>query len=152
MAPENDSIATPAQLLLREVWSRGDLALVGEIIAADYTQVDPVATAPLSGPQALRAHVADRRRGVPDLRRTIERTLVDGATVGLPYVETGTHEGELIGLEPTGRRFRIPGVFVGRVSDGRLVEGTDLWDVPGLLRQLGATPDELAAVVTHKQP
>lgn len=152
MTHDKETVATPAHLLHREVWNRGDLALVSEILVDDYTQLDSVMAEPISGSQALRARVAERRRGIPDLSRRVEQTLVDGSTVGLQYVETGTHDGALLGVEPTRRHFKIPGVFVGRVSDGRLLEGTDLWDVLGLLRQLGVTPDELDTSYNDQEP
>lgn len=152
MAHGKDSVTAPAHLLHREVWNRGDVALVGEILAEDYTQTEPLTATSLCGSQALRTSVTERRRGFPDLSRTIERTLVDGRFVGIQYVETGTHEGVLHGVEPTGRRFRIPGLYVGRVDDGRLREGLDLWDALGLLCQLGVSPADLDTVHTDHQP
>lgn len=138
-----DSIAVPAQLLVQEVWSRGDLALVDELVTDDYVEHDPVQSNPIRGPEALKERVAQYRQGTPDLTRTIEETLVDEPTVAIHYTAIGTHEGPLLGIESTGREIETEGVLISRVMDGRLVEGTDVWDVFGLLRQLEALPESI---------
>lgn len=139
-----DSIAHPAWLLTREVWSRGDLALVDELVTGDYVQYDPVRRDPIRGPEALKETVATYRQGTPDLTKTVEETFVDGTAVVVRYTATGTHEGELVGVAPTGREIEVEGIFVSRVESGKLTEGTDMWDAFGLLRQVGALPEPLA--------
>lgn len=146
MVDQNHSnpIKSPAELLLREVWSRGDLTLVDELVTDDYVEHAPVRPKPVRGPEALKDQVAQFRQGMSDLTRTIDRTFVDGSTVVVDYTATGTHDGTLLGIEPTGTPVDVDGVFLAQVADGRLVEGTDQWDVFGLLRQLGALPDHIA--------
>lgn len=138
-----DSTAVPAQLLVQEVWSRGDLALVDELVTDGYVEHDPVRSNPIRGPEALKAWVAQYRQGSPDLTRTIEETLVDADIVAIHYTATGTHEGLLLGIEPTGREIEVDGVLISRVRGGRLAEGTDIWDAFGLLRQLEALPESI---------
>ncbi len=140
MATENhrESIESPVRLMVQEVWSRGDLALVDDLVTEDYVQYDAALPEPVRGPEELKETVAMFREGTPDLTKTIEETIVDGNTVVVPYTATGTHEGEILGVASTGTEIEVQGVFIYRVEDGRLVEGTDLWDAFGLLRQIGA--------------
>lgn len=139
-----DSIAAPAWLLLEEVWSRGDLALVNELVTDAYVQIDPLMSEPIHGPEALSQTVSRYRQGVPDLRKTPEEPIVDGPVVVIPYTVTGTHEGWILGIEPTGREFVVDGLFRSDVADGRLRKGIDVWNGISLLRQLGALPESLA--------
>lgn len=138
-----DSIAVPAQLLVREVWSRGDLALVDELVTDGYVEYEPTRSEPVRGPEALKEQVAHYRQGIPDLTRTIEETLVDGTRVAIHYTTSGTHEGPLLGIDPTGKEIEVDGVFISHVTGGRLAEGTDVWDAFGLLRQLRTLPEPI---------
>lgn len=141
---EPDSIAGPAQLLVQEVWNRGDLALVDELVTDDYVEFDPIRSDPVRGPEALKERVAQYRQGMPDLTRTIDETFVDGTTVVIPYTAAGTHDGEFLGVAPTGRQVEVQGILITRVETGELAEGTDLWNAFGLLGQIGALPESLA--------
>lgn len=140
MTAENyrETTESPARLMVQEVWSRGDLDLIDDIVIEDYVQYDAALPEPVRGPEALKETVAMFRDGTPDLTKTIEETIVDGGTVVIPYTATGTHEGEILGVDATGTEIEVQGVFIYRVKDGRLTEGTDLWDAFGLLRQIGA--------------
>lgn len=134
---------TPARLMLQEVWSKGDLALIDELTTEDYVEHDPVLPEPIRGREALKETIGMFREATPDLTKAVDETYVDGDTVVVTYTATGTHEGELMGIPRTGREIEVDGVFLYRVEDGRLVEGRDVWDAFGLLGQIGALPDEL---------
>lgn len=136
------SKATPALLMLQEVWSRGDLELIDEITTEKYVERDPVLPEPIRGREALKETIAMFREGTPDLTKAVDETYVDGDTVVVTYTATGTHEGEIMGIPPTGRSIEVEGVFVYHVEDGTLVEGRDVWDAFGLLQQIGALPEE----------
>lgn len=140
MATENhrESIESPVRLMVQEVWSRGDLALVDDLVTEDYVQYDAALPEPVRGPEELKETVAMFREGTPDLTKTIEETIVDGETVVIPYTATGTHEGEIMGFAPTGTEIEVEGIFRYRIEDGRISEGRDLWDTFGLLCQIGA--------------
>lgn len=138
-----ESVAQPAHLMLEEVWSRGDLALVDELTTEDYVEHDPVLPEPIRGREALKETIAMFREGTPDLTKAVDETFVDGNTVVVTYAATGTHEGDIMGIPPTGRSIEVEGVFVYRVEDGRLAEGRDMWDAFGLLAQVGALPAPL---------
>jgi predicted ester cyclase len=52
----------------------------------------------------------------------------------------GTHEGELMGISPTGNRVEIMGMSIDRIEGGKVVETWDQYDALGMLQQLGAIP------------
>ena len=54
---------------------------------------------------------------------------------------TGTHEGELMGIPPTGRKIEVNEIHIYRMQDGKAVEHRVGRDDLGTMRQLGVIPD-----------
>lgn len=129
----------PREVLERhteEVWNRGDLDAVETYIAEDYVEADPSVHDRIEGPEAYRANVAAFREAFPDLEVTIEDSVVEGEKIAMRQRWTGTHEGEFVGLEPTGREVDATSFLICRVVDDRIVETwveTDMLDVLGQL-------------------
>jgi SnoaL-like polyketide cyclase len=59
-----------------------------------------------------------------------------------PYPATieGTHEGDLFGVPPTGRRVSIESMTVERVLGGKIRAHWRITDTLDMMQQLGATP------------
>ena len=55
-------------------------------------------------------------------------------------LHSGTHEGDLFGVPPTGRRVSIESITVERVSDGKIREHWRVTDTLDMMQQLGAIP------------
>ena len=79
--------------------------------------------------------------------QTVERTqhrpakgyrAVRGGPVANRFVFYGTHQGEFMGVAPTGREVRFTGLSIDRVVDGKIVENWIEGDLEDLLRQIGA--------------
>lgn len=91
----------------------------------------------LHGVEAVTDQAWSALEAFPDLTLTPEATLAEDEMVALRYTATGTHRGELNGLKPTGKEFRISEMKMYRVKDGKVAE---VWAAPdqlGLLTQLG---------------
>jgi predicted ester cyclase len=83
------------------------------------------------------------RAGVPDHDAKVEHMVAAGDMVATYKTFTGTHEGELMGIPPTGRRVTIRVMDFVRYRDGRLSEHWNIVDVAGLMAQLGGeTPGD----------
>jgi predicted ester cyclase len=81
------------------------------------------------------------RAGVPDLTVTVEDQIADGDKVATRWTAQGTHDGELMGIDPTRRTAVVTGITVQRIGDGgQIVEGWTNWDMLGMLQQLGIAP------------
>jgi steroid delta-isomerase-like uncharacterized protein len=90
-----------------------------------------------TGRQALKDVFADLHRAFPDLQVTVEDLIAEGEKVAGRNVITGTHQGEHLGVPPTGKRVTYQEVFIFRYVDGRVVESWGVVDVAAQLRQLG---------------
>jgi len=66
--------------------------------------------------------------------------ITEGDKVAVRYTVEGTHEGDLFGVPPTGRRVSIESMTVGRVSDGKIREHWRVRDTLDMMQQLGAIP------------
>jgi predicted ester cyclase len=77
------------------------------------------------------------RDAFPDVEVEIDEIVVEGDRVAVATTFTGTHQGELMGVAPTGRRVSVTGIDIVRVADGKIVEHRGLTDIVGLMRQLG---------------
>ena len=79
--------------------------------------------------------------GFPDVQRNVDEQLTDGRQhVVTRWTMTGTHQGEFLGIAPTGKRVSITGISVYLISGGRIVQEWHQWDSLGLMQQLGVVP------------
>jgi steroid delta-isomerase-like uncharacterized protein len=122
-----------------EVISQNQLDLVQEIIAAD--EVD----------HALPPGVPAGREGVkqvfrllhtafPDLQIEIEDLIAEDDQVVGRVAARGTHQGEFLGIAPTGKPVSFNAINVVRIAGGKIVERWSQADNLALLQQLGAVP------------
>ena len=74
----------------------------------------------------------------PDLRGTIEDLVAEGDRVVSREAWRGTHEGEFMGIAPTGKQMNMKGVSIVRILDGRIAECWTFFDRLALMEQLGA--------------
>jgi predicted ester cyclase len=82
---------------------------------------------------------------LPDLHAAEQDIVAAGDTVAVRYVVEATHEGNLLGIAPTGRRVRWDAIDVYRLSDGMIVEEWAGDDLAAILYQVGAyTPPWLS--------
>ena len=137
MSDENKAIV---QRFVDEFWNKGDLTTAEEFLAADYFRHDPATPDVGRGPEGEKQPAAMYRAAFPDLHLTVEDMLVEGDKVVLRWTARGTHKGELSGIAPTGKRWEISGITLGRFSGGKIAEAWINWDTLGLMRQLGVQP------------
>jgi steroid delta-isomerase-like uncharacterized protein len=107
-------------------------------LAADYS-VDCVIESPSAGvhgrttaEQVLRA-VFDAL----DVKLHQEALLIDGDSVAQVLSIEGTDDGQFLGLPPTGKPFRVPGVFLYSLRDGQIARERRIYDFTALLMQVG---------------
>lgn len=64
--------------------------------------------------------------------------IAKGDTVAVRSTHRGTHEGEFMGIEPTGKQIEVENTIFARIEDGKVVERWVQFDTFGLMQQLGA--------------
>lgn len=128
-----------AQRWIEEVWNKGDLALIDELIAPNYTLHDPTRPG-LQGRQGIRESVAAFRAAFPDLRFSIEDQVAEGDQVVIRYTVQGTHQGPLMGIPATGKYGVLTGIDIYRISNEQIAEAWSNWDTLRMLQQMGVIP------------
>jgi predicted ester cyclase len=82
---------------------------------------------------------------LPDLDAQEQDIVAQGDMVAVRFVVEATHEGDLLGIAPTGRRVRWDAVDVYRLRDGKIAEEWAADDMAAILHQVGAyTPPWLS--------
>jgi steroid delta-isomerase-like uncharacterized protein len=76
----------------------------------------------------------------PDLCVAEADSVTEGNKVAFRWIMSGTHEGELMGVTPTGERITVMGIDIVRVEDDEILDYWGEFDVMSMLRQLGITP------------
>ena len=122
------------------VWEEGNIGLVDDLLSPDNVNHSPGSTDQPEGPEGVRAVVTMFRSGMPDLRVIIEDMIAQGDKVAVRYTLEGTHEGELVGVPPTGQRLSIKSISVEQVSDGKIREHWRITDSLDMMQQLGVIP------------
>jgi predicted ester cyclase len=75
----------------------------------------------------------------PDHEDRIEAIVAEGHQVMLQWEMTGTHRGNLFGIPPTGKEFKIWELALFNLADGKITEGWFMAEELAFLIQLGAT-------------
>jgi len=112
---------------------------IDELVEPDATIRTPLPN-DATGAQALKQVWAVLLRAYPDLHLTVEDLIAEGDKVVARIVCTGTHLGEYMGLEPTGKSIAYDEIFIFRFANGRVVETWGVVDVFSQMKQLGVIP------------
>jgi len=73
----------------------------------------------------------------PDFKFRIEDILAEGDKVAVQYTFTGTHQGKILGIAPTGKKISVTQTAIIRFEDGKIAEVWEDYDGLGMFRQLG---------------
>lgn len=71
--------------------------------------------------------------------------IAEGDWVAIRYTGHGTHQGELMGIPPTGKEVTASAVMTLRIVDSRIVEDWLDGDKLGILQQIGVIPSSAQA-------
>ncbi len=121
-----------------DLFSRGDLDAANEILSADF--VDHLTYEDERGLEELRHYVTLYRAAFPDIQDTIVDIVAEGDKVVVRWTSRGTHQGEFMGIAPTGRHVTFTGMRLFRIAENKIAESWVNIDQLGLLEQLGAVP------------
>lgn len=125
-----------AQVKFGEAVVSGKLEGLRDVVDAKALDHDP-GPGQVLGPEGFIHYFGELRKGFPDLNIAAEKLVADDDSVALAYTITGTHQGEFMGLAPTGRKITARGVQIARFENGKLVERWGSSDQLGILQQLG---------------
>jgi steroid delta-isomerase-like uncharacterized protein len=123
------------RLLIEEVFNKGNLSVLEELIHSDYRYQSPTET--MEGIEDLRAFVLGLRNAFPDLHVCVNDQIAEDEKVSTKITLTGTHAGDFLGLLATGKSVELQGVILSRLEDGLIREEWELLDQLSLLQQLG---------------
>ena len=90
--------------------------------------------------EALKGMVNTFYDAFPDLKHTIDELVAVDDKVVLRVTNRATHKGEFEGIAPTGKEVTIEAIAIMRIEDGRIAEEWEIFDMYGLMQQLGAIP------------
>ncbi len=94
----------------------------------------------IQGLAAYKQFVSMYLTAFPDVHFTIEDMIAEGDTVVVRQTGRGTHQGDLMGIPPTGKQVTVTGIGIYRFANGKYVEGWQNADDLGMLQQLGVIP------------
>jgi steroid delta-isomerase-like uncharacterized protein len=127
---------TLARRWFEDLFSRGNLDVANEILSAEF--VDHLTHEDERGLEELKHYVGIYRTAFPDIQDTVEDIVAEGDKVVVRWTSGGTHQGEFMGVAPTGRHVRFSGMRLFRIAENKIVENWVNIDERGLQEQLGA--------------
>jgi predicted ester cyclase len=123
---------------VEQIISEGNLAVADELIATNYIYYGPGME--VSGPDGIKQLFTMLRGAFPNWYETIEDLIAEGDKVVFRVTGHGTHQGEFMGIPPTGRQVTVKGIDIVSITAGQIVEHWANFDQLGMLQQLGVIP------------
>ena len=118
---------------LFEASNTRNLDILDEVIPKDMINHNPEPGNPQDVKQTYTRFVA----AFPDVQFTVEDMVAEGDKVMVRLTVRGTHQGEFVGIPPTGKQITITGMEVLRIANGKVVERWANFDQLSFYQQLG---------------
>jgi steroid delta-isomerase-like uncharacterized protein len=122
-----------------EVINRKNLAIVDELVASDFVEHEELSAEAGGGREGIRQNFGMLFGGFPDLQATIEDMVAEGDRVALRSTMRGTHEGDFMGIPPTGKTAAYVTFDIVHIRHGKITDHWGLSDSMALMQQLGVT-------------
>ena len=134
---ENKVITRRFNDAVQSFWRTGSFDALEAVITSDFVHHGPGLPPDLAG---LKQMLPLFRAAIPDLEITVEDIIAEGDKVFDRVSWRGTHQGELMGIPPTGKQVTVTEMHICRIVGGKVAERWSQWDALGMLQQLGAIP------------
>lgn len=122
-----------------EVFNRGDVSAIDQLCAADFKDHTAMpGQAP--GAQGLKQIMGAYFKAFPDMKVKVEEIIAEGDFVAARFSGSATHNGELFGTAPTGKRITFNGIDFLRFKNGKVTDAWHQGDDVIALMQLGIKP------------
>ena len=119
-----------------EVWNGNNPDLIPEIYAEDFVLHTPIGD--FRGHDGYRGIYDSYLTAFPDFKFAVADALGAEDKAVIRWTFSGTHSGKLMGVAPTGKQVSVMGVAIARIANGKLAEEWAVWDLHGLMQQIGA--------------
>ena len=90
--------------------------------------------------EGLKEHIALFEAAFPRYWLKAEDMIVEGDKVAVRASFGGTHQGDLMGIAPTGKEISGDGILIYRIENEQVVEFWPAFDQLTILQQLGVIP------------
>ncbi|WP_247002456.1 ester cyclase [Halosolutus gelatinilyticus] len=124
-----------ARRVPEEIATEGNLDRIDEVLAPDFVEHGPFGQE-IRGRDEARDQIQSFLDAFPDFEATVDRILAEEDVVAMAITWRGTHEGEFLGIDPTGREFESETAVFTRIEADEIVERW-VHPSPDLFRQLG---------------
>jgi steroid delta-isomerase-like uncharacterized protein len=122
-----------------EVQSGGNIDAIDELCSPEFVNHSAPPGVP-SNCDGVKLVTAMFRQAFPDSYFTVEEMVAEGDKVATRKTFHGTHQGEFMGIPPTGQQVSIGLIDIVRIADGQVVEHWSIGDNLGMMQQLGVIP------------
>jgi steroid delta-isomerase-like uncharacterized protein len=130
--------------MYEQVWSKHQVDLVEEFYTED-TILHAASFPSRSGLEAVREDVAMMLNVYPDIQVAEEDMIAEGDKVVVRWTMRATHQGELLGIPPTGKQVTTTLIIIYRLVNGKIAEEWLLNDDLSEFQQLGVAPAQKPA-------
>lgn len=122
-----------------KVLSQGEIDATGDYFWEDVVELEPF---PGQGPglEGLKDLLRMLRNAFPDMYWMVQEQMEDGDKVMTRFIWTGTHQGDFMGVPPSGNHASVWGMVIDRFEGDKIKDTRIIMDVMGLMMQIGAIP------------
>lgn len=131
----NATIRDLAAQWFERVWNQKDASAISDLFAPDA--VGHTEGGSVKGPeQFVELMHRPMLAAFPDIRLIIEGIIVEGDEAVARWQASATHSGPFADIPPSGRPFTFTGMTWLRFENGKIVEGSDRYNLHSLIAYL----------------
>jgi predicted ester cyclase len=90
--------------------------------------------------EELKQHIVFFEASFPRYELIADDMIAEGDKVAVHARFRGTHQGELMGIPPTGKEVSVPFIITYRIAESKIVQHWMSFDRMALMEQLGVAP------------
>ena len=123
-----------------DAWNSRSDEIILPFYSYDYVVEDITAGRIREGWEGMREWTRSVFTAFPNLHYTLVNEVEKDGKLVLHWLSKGNHQGPLMRIPPTGKNVFIHGMSILELKDGKVIHGQVLWDLAGVLRQIGLLP------------
>ena len=124
-----------------DIFQAGKMDVADEILSPNFVNhFKGIPPEMQHGPDGVKRYAVALRTAFSDMQIIHDDVITQGDKVIIRWTSTGTQDGDMFGIPPTGKSMSITGIDIFRIEEGKIIELWQNWDQMGIMQQLGLIP------------